>query len=48
MNTDETIRTFITFFRDRGHQPIGSSSLVSPPRELVTELLNEPDGARAG
>jgi alanyl-tRNA synthetase len=35
MNTDETIRTFITFFRDRGHQPIGSSSLVSPPGDPV-------------
>lgn len=35
MNTDETISTFTTFFRDRGHQPIGSSSLLSPPGDPV-------------
>ena len=29
MNTDETIRTFVTFFRDRGHQLVRSSSLLS-------------------
>jgi alanyl-tRNA synthetase len=29
MNTDETITTFTEFYRDRGHQPIGSSSLLS-------------------
>jgi alanyl-tRNA synthetase len=29
MNTDETIRTFVTFFQDRGHQRIRSSSLLS-------------------
>ena len=31
MNTDETIRTFIEFFRDRGHRPIEGSSLLSRP-----------------
>jgi alanyl-tRNA synthetase len=35
MNTDETISTFVTFFRDRGHQPIGSSSLLSRPGDPV-------------
>jgi len=29
MNTDQTISAFVTFFRNRGHQPIGSSSLLS-------------------
>ena len=29
MNTDETISTFIQYFRDRGHQPIESGSLLS-------------------
>ena len=28
MDTDETISTFVTFYRDRGHQPIRSSSLL--------------------
>jgi len=35
MNTDETIRTFVAFFRDRGHQPIRSSSLLSRPGDPV-------------
>jgi alanyl-tRNA synthetase len=35
MNTDETISAFVTFFRDRGHQPIGSSSLLSRPGDPV-------------
>jgi len=35
MNTDETIRTFAAFFRDRGHQPIRSSSLLSRPSDPV-------------
>jgi alanyl-tRNA synthetase len=35
MNTDETISTFVTFFRNRGHQPIVSSSLLSPPGDPV-------------
>ena len=35
MNTDETIRTFVTFFRDRGHQLVRSSSLLSRPGDPV-------------
>ena len=35
MDTDETISTFVTFYRDRGHQPIRSSSLLSPPGDPV-------------
>src|SRR6185437_8975404 len=35
MNTDQTISTFTKFFRDRGHQPIESSSLLSPPGDPV-------------
>jgi alanyl-tRNA synthetase len=35
MNTDETISTFITFFRDRGHQPVEGSSLLSRPDDPV-------------
>ena len=35
MNTDETISAFIDFYRDRGHQPIRSSSLLSPPGDPV-------------
>jgi alanyl-tRNA synthetase len=31
MNTDETISTFFRYFRDRGHQPIQSGSLLSRP-----------------
>ena len=35
MNTDETITTFIDFYRDRRHQAIGSSSLLSRPGDPV-------------
>jgi len=35
MNTDETCSTFIEFFRDRGHHPIGSSPLPSRPGDPV-------------
>jgi len=35
MNTDETIATFIQYFRDRGHQPIESGSLLSRPGDPV-------------
>ncbi len=35
MNTDETISAFINFYRDRGHQPIRSSSLLSRPGDPV-------------
>ena len=35
MNTDETISVFTSFFRDRGHQPVDSSSLLAPPGDPV-------------
>jgi alanyl-tRNA synthetase len=35
MNTEETVRTFTEFFRDRGHQPIEGSSLLPPPGDPV-------------
>jgi alanyl-tRNA synthetase len=35
MNTDETISVFTSFFRDRGHRLIESSSLLSPPGDPV-------------
>ena len=35
MNTIDTVSTFTGFFRDRGHQLIGSSSLVPPPGDPV-------------
>lgn len=35
MNTHETISTFVSFFRDRGHEPIESSSLLSRPGDPV-------------
>ena len=35
MNTDETCSTFTEFFRNRGHQPIGSSPLPSRPGDPV-------------
>lgn len=35
MNTQETISTFTEFFRDRGHQPIPGSSLLSRPGDPV-------------
>jgi alanyl-tRNA synthetase len=35
MNTDETISTFVAFFRDRGHQPVEGSSLLSGPGDPV-------------
>jgi len=35
MNTDQTITAFTEFYRDRGHQPIGSSSLLSRPGDPV-------------
>lgn len=33
--TDETLRTFVDFFRDRGHQRIAGSSLLPPPGDPV-------------
>ena len=35
MNTEQTIRTFTEFFRDRGHQLVRSSSLLPPPGDPV-------------
>ena len=35
MNTQDTITTFVGFFRDRGHQPIVGSTLVPPPGDPV-------------
>jgi alanyl-tRNA synthetase len=35
MTTDQTISTFIDFFRDRGHRPVTSSSLLPPPGDRV-------------
>jgi alanyl-tRNA synthetase len=35
MNTEETVRSFTGFFRDRGHQPVEGSSLLPPPGDPV-------------
>ncbi|WP_433306640.1 alanine--tRNA ligase-related protein [Actinoplanes sp. CA-030573] len=35
MNVDDTVRTFIDFYRDRGHVPIPGHSLVPPPGDPV-------------
>ena len=35
MNATETIRTFLEFFGDRGHQVVPGSSLVPPDRDPV-------------
>jgi alanyl-tRNA synthetase len=35
VNTQQTVQTFIGFFRERGHQLITSSSLVPPPEDPV-------------
>jgi alanyl-tRNA synthetase len=35
MNTDDTITTFTEFYRDRGHERIGSTSLLSQPGDPV-------------
>src|SRR5262249_19183058 len=35
MNSEQTIRTFIEFFQDRGHVPNPGSSLVRPPGDPV-------------
>jgi len=35
MNTDQTVSTFIEFFRARGHHPIAGSSLLPPPHAAV-------------
>jgi len=35
MNTDQTVRTFTDFYRERGHQLITGSSLLPPPSDPV-------------
>ena len=35
MNTEETIRTFIEFFRERGHRRITGSTLITEPGDPV-------------
>ncbi|MGW2570461.1 alanine--tRNA ligase-related protein [Streptomyces sp. NPDC001537] len=35
MSTDETVRTFTDFYRERGHRPITGSSLLPPPSDPV-------------
>ncbi|MEW1828694.1 alanine--tRNA ligase-related protein [Streptomyces sp. NPDC088196] len=35
MNTDDIVRTFLDFYRERGHEPITGSSLLLPPSDPV-------------
>ncbi|MEW1646640.1 alanine--tRNA ligase-related protein [Streptomyces sp. NPDC091219] len=35
MNTDDVVRTFLDFYRERGHEPITGSSLLPPPSDPV-------------
>ena len=35
MNTDDIVRTFLDFYRERGHEPITGSSLLPPPSDPV-------------
>ncbi|MHC3467477.1 alanine--tRNA ligase-related protein [Streptomyces sp. 7R007] len=35
MNTDQTVETFVDFFRERGHRLIGGGSLLPPPSDPV-------------
>ncbi|MEN3306955.1 MAG: hypothetical protein V7603_3157 [Micromonosporaceae bacterium] len=35
MDTDQTIRTFLDYFRERGHQPVTGTSLMPPPGDPV-------------
>jgi alanyl-tRNA synthetase len=35
MDTDQTIRTFLDYFRERGHQPVSGTSLIPPPGDPV-------------
>ncbi|MFD4559905.1 alanine--tRNA ligase-related protein [Streptomyces sp. NPDC058469] len=35
MNTDDTVRTFLDFYRERGHRPITGSTLLPPPSDPV-------------
>lgn len=39
MNVTETIRTFLAFFGDRGHQMVPGSSLVAPNGDPVLRRL---------
>ncbi|WP_019068348.1 alanine--tRNA ligase-related protein [Streptomyces hokutonensis] len=35
MNTEDTVRTFLDFYRERGHEPITGSTLLPPPSDPV-------------
>lgn len=35
MNTDHIVRTFIDFFRERGHRPVTGGTLLPPPSDPV-------------
>lgn len=35
MNRDEIVRTFLDFYRERGHRPVPDSSLIPPPGDPV-------------
>ncbi|MDX6354039.1 MAG: hypothetical protein QOF98_942, partial [Streptomyces sp.] len=35
MDTSQALDTFTRFFRERGHQPLRSASLVRPPGDPV-------------
>ena len=35
MNTDDIVRTFLDFYRERGHELITGSSLLPPPSDPV-------------
>jgi alanyl-tRNA synthetase len=35
VNTSQTIRTFVDYFRERGHRPITGNSLIPPPGDPV-------------
>ncbi|MFJ9630774.1 alanine--tRNA ligase-related protein [Streptomyces sp. NPDC101175] len=35
MNTDDVVRTFLDFYRERGHEPITGSTLLPPPSDPV-------------
>jgi alanyl-tRNA synthetase len=35
MDTEQTIRTFVDFFRERGHRPVTGSTLIPPPGDPV-------------
>lgn len=35
MNTDDIVRTFLDFYRERGHESITGSTLLPPPSDPV-------------